>query len=116
MKIIHSDFRKGEVKVKIDNLDDLWYLSCIIEPGDYVKGRTLRKIKIERGDDKSSDSVKKPVFMKIKAEKIDFGSDSSLRVTGIITEAPEDIPLGSHHSFALEENSIISIAQGCLLQ
>ncbi|MBI2130903.1 mRNA surveillance protein pelota, partial [Candidatus Woesearchaeota archaeon] len=67
--------------------------------------------KIERGDDKSSDSVKKPVFMKIKAEKIDFGSDSSLRVTGIITEAPEDIPLGSHHSFALEENSIISITK-----
>ena len=46
MKLIHSNLRNGEVKVLTQNLDDLWYLSAIIEPKDIVKGKTLRKIKV----------------------------------------------------------------------
>ena len=111
MKITHSDLKKGEVKVRIENPDDLWYLSNIIDPGDFLKGRTLRKIKIERGrDEKSSDAVKKPVFLKIRVEKVEYGADSSLlKVMGTIAEAVDDIPLGSYHSFNLEENSGIAI-------
>lgn len=111
MKIIHTDLKKGEVKVKIENPDDLWYLSNLIDAGDFIKGRTFRKIKIERkGDEKSSDAVKKPVFLKIRVEKVEYGADSSiLKVMGTITEAADDIPLGSYHSFNLEENSVISM-------
>lgn len=111
MKIIHSDIKKGEIKVKIENPDDLWYLSNIIDPGDFLKGRTLRKIKIDRGgDEKSSDAVKKPVFLKIRVEKVEYGADSSLlKAMGTIAEAADDIPLGSYHSFNLEESSVITI-------
>ena len=38
MKLMHSDFKKGEAKVKIENLDDLWYLNQIIDTKDLVKG------------------------------------------------------------------------------
>ncbi len=110
MRILASDFRKGFAKVRIDNLDDLWYLSNIIEEGDFVKGQTIRKIKI--GED-SSRIAKKVVFLKIKVEKVEL-ADSVLRVLGIITEGPEDVPIGSHHSFALEEGSIISIEKNWL--
>jgi protein pelota len=32
-------------------------------------------------------------------------------VSGVITEAPEDIPLGSHHTLSLEENSEFSLTK-----
>jgi len=112
MKLIYSDFKKGEAKVKIENLDDLWYLSTIIDSNDEIKGRTLRKIRIGEKDQRSVNILKKAVFLKIKAEKIEFSKTSNiLRVSGQITEAPEDVPKGSYHTFNLEVNSIITITK-----
>src|SRR3989344_3592591 len=108
MKLLHSNLKKGEIKVLAQNLDDLWYLSNIIEPNDLVQGKTFRKIKTGSGE--QTDATKKSVFMKILAEKIEFGKHSNvLRVSGIIREAPEDIPLGQHHTFNIEENTAIEI-------
>ena len=46
MDIIKKDFKKGTVKLKINNLEDIWYLSHLIDAGDFVKGKATRKIKI----------------------------------------------------------------------
>ena len=46
MKLLSKDLRKGYVKLTVENLDDLWYLSQIVDTGDLVKGVTFRKIKI----------------------------------------------------------------------
>jgi protein pelota len=60
MKIVHSDFKKGEAKVKV--------------------------------------------------EKVDFSKTSALlRISGVVAEAPEDIPHGSHHTFNVEVDTIITI-------
>ncbi len=112
MKLIHSDIKKGEAKVKIENLDDLWYLSTIIDANDELKGKTIRKIKIGEKDERSANVSKKAVFLKLKAEKIEFSKTSNiLRVSGKITEGPEDIPKGSYHTFNIEINSIITITK-----
>ncbi len=109
MKLLHSNLKKGEVKVLAQNLDDLWYLSAIIEPKDIVQGRTLRKIKIS-SEEKSKEAVKKPIFIKLEVEKVEFSKYTSiLRVSGIIKEAPEDIPLGDYHTFNVDENTSITI-------
>jgi len=110
MKIIHINLKKGEIKVALQTLDDLWYLSNIIDPGDKVQGKTLRKIKVSGFEEKSKESSKRPVFIAVEVEKVEFSKYSNvLRVSGIIREAPEDVPLGDHHTFNLEENSIITI-------
>jgi len=110
MKLIFSDFKKGQVKVKIENLDDLWYLNQIIESNDQVKGKTLRKIKIGDGSERKQKVTKKTVFLNIEVEKVEFSKFSNvLRVSGTVKEGPEDIPLGSYHTFNLEENTIITI-------
>lgn len=110
MKLIHKNLKKGELKVKIGNIDDLWYLSNIIDIGDVLKGKTLRKIKIGEKEQRKTTIVKKPVFIELKTEKIEFHKYSNiLKVLGIILTGPEDIPKGSYHSFNLEENAIISI-------
>jgi protein pelota len=115
MKIIHKDIKHGEVKIKIDSAQDLWYLSNIIEPEDQISGMTERKIKIGGADEKSK-VTRRMMHLKIIVEKIDTDSTASassggstLRVTGRISEAPEDIPRGDYHTFDLGEGSIISI-------
>jgi len=110
MKLLHSNLKKGEIKVLTQSLDDLWYLSTIIEPKDIVQGKTLRKIKPASSDEKSKEAVKKPVFIKLEVEKVEFSKYSNvLRVLGIIKEAPEEIPLGEHHTFNVDDNTAITI-------
>ena len=108
MKVIFSNLKRGEVKLRIENLDDLWYLSHIIELNDFVKGKTLRKIIFGEKEGKRT-SIRKPIFAKIKVEKIDMSEFSNLRISGVVAEAPEDIPKGSYHTFNLEEGSIVTI-------
>ena len=76
---ISKNLKKGQVKVLTENQDDLWYLSTIIEPGDLVKGKTIRKIKIGEGDQRKTQISKKPVFLKIEVEKTEY-SPELLRV------------------------------------
>jgi protein pelota len=108
MKILH--FRKDTAKVLVENLDDLWYLSSIIDIGDTVEGRTFRKIKLGGGEERSQSVVKKPVFLKISVENVEFHKYAdSLRVSGKVLEGVEDIPKGSYHTFNVEESSTITI-------
>ena len=110
MKLLHSNLKKGIVKIKIENLDDLWYLNQVIEKNDLIKGKTFRKIKIGKETQRKQKTAKKPVFLLIQIEKIEFSKTSNvLRISGIVKEGPEDVPLGSYHTFNIEENSIITI-------
>ena len=110
MKQLYLDLKQGEAKLKVENLDDLWYLSQIIDLGDLIKGRTLRKIKIGQETQRKQAVIKKPIFLKIKVEKIEFSKTSDiLRLTGIIVEGPEDIQKGEHHTFNLEQNTIFTL-------
>jgi len=109
MKIISSNFRKGEAKVKIEALDDLWYLSQVIDAGDVVKGKTFRKIKVGSAE---KEAVRKPVFISIKVEKVEFSKTTvRLRILGEIFEGPEDVQKGSHHTFNVEKGTIITISK-----
>ena len=107
MKCLNKNLKKQELKLKVENPDDLWYLSSIIDPGDLVKGRTIRKIRIGE-DERKARIIKKPVFLKIQVVKSEFSS-SLLRVSGKIVEGPDDVPKGSYHTFNVEENSIFTI-------
>lgn len=109
MKLISSNFRKGNVKIKVEVLDDLWYLSQVIDSGDIVSGRTFRKIKVGSAE---KDAVRKPVFIKISVERVEFSRTSArLRVLGSIIEGPEDVPRGSHHTFNVEPDTVIEISK-----
>ncbi|MBN1385974.1 mRNA surveillance protein pelota [Candidatus Woesearchaeota archaeon] len=106
MRIIFSDFRNGLVKLKVEDLDDLWYLSQIIDPGDVLSGHSYRKVRIESGE--RGQTVRKSIFVKIKAEKIDF-SEQMLKVNGTVLDGPDDVPRGSYHSLNIELDTVFSI-------
>lgn len=100
MRIIKVDYKNNSFEVIPDNLDDLWHLERIIEPGDSVSGKTERKIKPKEEGMKQS---KESVFIEIKAEKIVFHESSGdLRIMGTIEFAPSDlIELKAHHTLEI---------------
>ena len=110
MKIIHQNLKKGIIKLKAENIDDIWYLSHIIDKNDLIKGETIRKIKKGGEEERKAQVIKKKVFLTIKTEKIEF-KDNILRISGIVEQGPEDIPKAAHHSFKVEENDIITITK-----
>jgi len=102
MKQIYK--KKGEVKLSVDHLEDLWYLHRLIDTGDFLKGKTERKISMgEKGK-----PVKKTIFLQILVEKTSFEGES-LRVSGVVEQGPEEVASGSHHSFSLVPGSVFSL-------
>lgn len=103
----HSDFKKGIVKLKVEDVDDLWTISRIVEEGDEVTSRTYRKIKKGNEDEKSS-VQKKHVVLTIEVEEVDY-KENVLRLNGVISVPTEDIPKGSYHSLNIEVGSELEI-------
>ncbi len=99
--------RKDEAKIKVDTLDDLWHLSRLIEPEDFVAGEIVRKVKISSEEERAR--VKKETyFVKLKVEKVNF-EPSAVRVVGTIAEGPEELALGSHHTLDVRPGDTIKI-------
>jgi len=113
MKILKKDLRNGEVKVMLENLDDLWYLSQVIAPGDRVKGRTVRRVKGKDDKVKADSGKRESIMLLIRAEKCELDRNTGhLRVLGSILEGPEDlVSRGDHHSFDLDAGSQISVTK-----
>ena len=110
MKIIRKDLKHGFAKVRIQNLDDLWYLSHIVEPGDLVSGTTVRKIKSGGEEDRAVKTHTRKMYLKISAEKVEFHKYSdTLRVSGKIVDGPDDVSRGTYHTFSLEPTVEIGI-------
>lgn len=101
--------RKGEIKLIPENLDDLWHLKFIIEPGDVVFALTKRVR--ESSDKLRSDKEKVTVRLGIEVEKVEFHKFANrLRITGRIVAGIEDsgyhtinIPVGKELSIIKEE-------------
>ena len=106
MKIIKSDYKHGLVKLRIQSLDDLWYLSKIISKADKVEGVTFRKVSV---NEKEGD--RKRVYLQISAEKVEFQNFANiLKILGTITESKDErIPLGDYHSFNIGVNDEVKI-------
>ena len=39
MRVLHKDPNTGEIKVRVENADDLWHLHNLVLPGDHVRHR-----------------------------------------------------------------------------
>ncbi|MEM5803777.1 MAG: mRNA surveillance protein pelota [Candidatus Aenigmatarchaeota archaeon] len=111
MKIIKISSKAKKVKIRVENVDDLFYLKNFIEPGDEVKARTPRSVFLEReGDIKKVG--KKLMLIKILVEKVEFiPSINQLRVSGKITQAPENVQLDSYHSIEVKPGKFLTITK-----
>ncbi|MBI5228896.1 mRNA surveillance protein pelota [Candidatus Micrarchaeota archaeon] len=103
MRIIHFDKRNNEMKLEPESLEDLWYLTKVVEPGDKAIARSLRRFKIEL--ERAESGEKKPVLIELNVESVEFSeSMNKLRLTGkILAGTPEEyVSVGSHHTLDIE--------------
>lgn len=96
---------EGEIKLIPENLEDLWHLKYIIEPGDIVFSLTKR---ISESSDKlRSDKEKVTVRLGIKVEKVEFHRFANrLRITGVIVAGVED---SGYHTINITVGKELSI-------
>jgi len=107
MKILEEENRGRRKKIRVENLDDLWFLEKILRPGDVVYAMTYRR------EEKRNDSIRPekrervPVFLGIRVKdfKIHEYSDR-LRILGIIELGPA---LGEHHTLNVGVGSVITL-------
>ena len=105
MKLLKKDLKHGKIVVVVQNLDDLWHLSQIIESGDVISSKTTRKIKATE-----KETEKKTLFLDIRVEEVEF-KEKNLRISGKTTEEKEDVPKGAYHTISLEISSTTGITK-----
>lgn len=113
MKIIEINLKKGFAKIIPENLDDLWHLYNVIYKSDEVYARTTREMKPDEKFARPRRGQRFPVFLGVKVEKVAWDKLlGRLRVHGTICEAPETVPVGSHHSLKIALNKPLTILKG----
>lgn len=113
VRVLKIDELEGVIKVEPKGLEDLWYLSTLIQPGDVVEGKSFRRHKTAGNEgDRPDSGEKKPVFLAVSASSVEFAeSANKLRVTGkIVSGEPEElVQVGSFHTIDIEEGHAITI-------
>ena len=111
MKILKISEKVKKVKLRVESVDDLFYLKNFIEPEDLVKARTPRSVFLER-EGEIKKVGKKMMLIKIFVEKVEFQSSiSQLKVVGRILEAPENVQLDSYHSIDIKPGKYLTITK-----
>ncbi len=111
MRVKHFDKDEGELKVEPQSLEDLWYLTKIVEEKDVATGRSFRLWKPQDAT-RAGQAERKPVKIKIKVEKVEFAQAANkLRLTGTILagEPEEYCPKGEHHTLDIGISDILEV-------
>ena len=113
MEILWIDTDNDKFKVRVERDEDLWYLSDVIEDGDYIEGETQRKI--DMGTDQKSKSVRKTFFLGVNVESVEYDpSMKSFRASGKIVKCPDQVSKGRYHSFNVQDGDVITVQKPSL--
>ncbi|TLZ84896.1 MAG: mRNA surveillance protein pelota [Methanobacteriota archaeon] len=108
MRVLHKDPNTGEIKVRVENADDLWHLHNLVLPGDQVRASTYRRQEVKTDKVRPERGEKVRVTLTIRVESVEFQAFADrLRITGVIVEGPQD--LGRHHTLNVAVDDVVSI-------
>jgi protein pelota len=86
-----------------ESLDDLWHLTYIIEPGDFVGGDTTRRIQRNDDDMRDTGGEREHMWVELEVDDIEFAKFANrLRVGGVIVDCSREDQLDFHHTINLE--------------
>ncbi len=112
MRVLKKDLRHGLMTLKVENPDDLWHLGNVLEEGDLLKTRTMRKVAVKAGGEFRL-GEKKPMVLTICLERVGFDDTSgTLRLSGKIVEGPQDTKLSSYHTLGIEPGTVLTVQKG----
>jgi protein pelota len=98
------------ITVVPESLDDLWHLSYVIDPGDYVAGDTTRRIQRNDEDLRDKGGEREHLWVKLDVADVEFAKFANrLRVSGVIDDCSREDQLGQHHTINVEEHTELDI-------
>jgi protein pelota len=109
MKLIRFHEDTGTLKVRVDNLEDLWALQRVVFADDIVKAESERKFKPE-----GSEGEFKTVMITLRVEKTELDKSAGrLRILGKILEGKpmEYVKLNSYHALNIAPNTELEISK-----
>jgi len=107
MRVLHRDPRSGEIKLRVENPDDLWHLHNLVVPGDRVRASTYRREESKTDKVRPERAEKVRVTLTLQVEKVEFHKFSNrLRIHGTIVDG---IDAGAYHTLNIEEGTDLSI-------
>ncbi len=94
MRILDVNESKGEVRVRVEDEEDVWIVYSALREGDLVRARTVRSVSGASGKEKI------PMVLTIRVTGAEFQPFTGvLRVKGIVVEGPDRFGLiGAHHA------------------
>jgi protein pelota len=108
MRVLHRDPKTGEIKLRVENPDDLWHLHNLLLRGDLVRASTTRREEVKSDKVRPERGEKVRVTLTIRVEDVEFQAFSDrLRISGVIVEGPQD--LGRHHTLNVGVDDVLSI-------
>jgi protein pelota len=107
MKVRHF---KEETKIKVEDLDDLWYLRSVLEKGDEVSGVSYRRLRDETKA-RADKGERIRVYLGVKQEDSEFHEHSkTLRITGSLVHSSDpNVTLGSYHTLEVGVGETVTI-------
>lgn len=113
LRIITYDPKKETIKLRVENLDDLWVLYNIVVTGDTVFATTFRRVKRSKEEGRADRGERIPLYLGIKVKSVAFHEYSTrLRIKGTIIRGPEDlVTIGAHHTLNIDIDDTVTIVK-----
>ncbi len=110
MKIIKRDLKNNKIGLRLEVVDDLWYLSEIVRAGDVVISKTQRRVEQDKGKKRAERDDKKTFTLGVEVQDAEFDRNvDRFRIGGHIVSGPEDIPTGAFHTLNLKPGMVLTI-------
>ena len=110
MRVLKKDLREGEIKLRLESLDDVWHLHNLVQPKDLVRAVTFRREEGVADKIRPERMEKRRVYLGIRVEDVEFHEFSDrLRISGAIVEGEMD--LGQHHTLNLTVGDDLAVVK-----
>jgi len=104
------DDGRERIELVPENLDDLWHLQYVLEPGDHVAGDTTRRIKRDDEQLRDTGGEREHMSVTIEVSDVEFHKFANrLRIGGEIVGCSREDQLGQHHTLNVEQREAITI-------
>jgi protein pelota len=103
---------EGRTRITLvpENVDDLWHLSHVLEPGDLVSGDTTRRIQRDEDHMRDTGGEREHMHVTVEVDSVEFARFANrLRVGGPIVDCSREDQLGHHHTLNVEERQELTI-------
>ncbi len=113
MKIKELNIKEKTVELVIEDKEDLYYLSLILDKGDVIYSWTWRQTRVDTGLGKVEKGERVKVYMGLLVEKVEFQRFTDrLRILGKVVEAPEYLHVkGRYHAISLQPVAEVKIVK-----